>query len=272
MSDWVKHVKAYQAKHGGTYGEAMKAARASWHEKAKAGKAGTQKGTGIIDTIKRGIAKVKDALFFPPNKLPGDAQRVFMRIRDKAIVSFTVCREPINSMVDKALNLLSLGTFNKAKKDLGYDKMFHLFVVCHLRGGETVRIEKNERISIKMGGVPSAAETVEVPSNQSTVDMMFEKARKSMGDHRFFQYNAFENNCQDFILGLLSAVGTVPAEARTFIKQDGEALLKKTPGYLGRIAQAATDLAGKISQVMTGQGRKKRGTQLKKKRVLRKKK
>lgn len=233
MGDWVKHVKAYQAAHGGTYGDAMRAARASWQGKKKAR---VLKGTGVIDSIKRGIAKVKDALFFPPNKLPGDAQKAFMRIRDKAIMSFTVCRVPINSMVDKALNLISLGKYDKAKKDLGYDQMYHLFVVCHLRGGETVRIEKLERISIKMGGVPSGAETVTVPSNQSTVDMMFEKARKSMGDHAFFQYNAFSNNCQDFILGLLSAVGTVPAEARTFIKQNADALIKKLPGYVGKIS------------------------------------
>lgn len=259
MGDWVKHVKAYQAAHGGTYGDAMKAARASWQGKKKAR---VLKGTGVIDSIKRGIAKVKDALFFPPNKLPGDAQKAFDRLKDATITKIMVNRAPINSGVDKALNMISLGKYDKAKKELGYDKMFHLSMVLYTNKGK-IAVQKLERISIRPGG-SGGGESIDLPyTTGDTLASFMEKARRKMGDHAFFQYNAFENNCQDFILGCLQANGALSAAARTFIKQDADALIKKLPGYVGRIAQAATDLGGKVRQALTGQGRR---------RVLRKKK
>ena len=126
-----------------------------------------------------------------------------------------------------------------------------------------IAVQKLERISIRPGG-SGGGESIDLPyTTGDTLASFMEKARRKMGDHAFFQYNAFENNCQDFILGCLQANGALSTPARTFIKQDADALIKKLPGYVGRIAQAATDLGGKVRQALTGQGRR---------RVLRKKK
>ena len=254
MSEWVKHVKAYQAKHGGTYGESMHAARASWKGVKKTSK--KQKGSGILDKLKAAVSAVKSKLFFPPDRLPAGAERVFNKNRDAVIQKIMVNRTPINSMVNKALNLLSLGKFGQAKKDMGYDSMFHLSMVLYTNKGKFT-VEKNERINIASGG-SGGGESIDIAFSGKTFDEFLNKGREKMGDHAFFQYNAFTNNCQDFVAGILQANGALSAASRTFIKQDAETLLKKMPGYLGRVAQAATDLGGKVSQALTGQGRKKK--------------
>lgn len=253
---WIQHVKKYQSEHAGmSYREALVAAKPSWQALKK--KPAAQSGKGIIDKIKKIAKAVKYVFFFPPNRLPGNSQRVFDKYKDAVIQSITVNRAPIYSIVDRALNLMSLGRWDKAKRQLGYDQMFHLSMVLHTNKGN-ITIEKNERVNIEARG-PKEGEKVSIANVPNiTLDAFLEKARKSMGDHRFFQYNAFENNCQDFLVGILSANGILDSGTRAFIKQDAEALLKQMPGYISKIAQGATDAAGKITQVLTGQGKRKK--------------
>lgn len=286
---WIEHVKDYRAKHPGmTYGEAMSAAKSTWKGSKK-----SKVGAGIMDSIKESVMdalipqrkpmrnmqnminritggsktkrkvgkgiidSIKNTLFFPPNKLPGNAQKAYDRFKGATVKGIMINRTPINGMVDKFINLVSLGGFNKAKKQLGYDSMFHLSMVLTTNQGK-IGVEKNERINIQAGGT-GGGQSIDIQYDTGdTFGSFLEKARRKMGDHRFFQYNAFANNCQDFILGLLSANGVLSPEAREFIKQDAEALIKRMPSYVGRIAQAATDLGGKVSQILTGQGRKRK--------------
>lgn len=209
-----------------------------------------------IAVIKDLVSSAKKALFFPPNKLPGGSQKTLNAHAQDIIQSITVRREPINSVVNKALNVLTFGAFKKAMKDLAYDKMFHLSMV--IKTNKThLTLEKNERINLSTTIKRNAGtEQVDVPWSKSDVslDQFLENARKSMGDHRFFQYNAFQNNCQDFLWGILKANGAASPDVVKFIKQDAEKLVSKMPSYIKKIAQFATDTAGKITQVMSGQG------------------
>jgi hypothetical protein len=245
---WIAHVKKYAEENKCSYGDAMKRASASYK------KSQVRKGKGVKEVL----TKVKQKLFFPTNKLPGDSQKVFNRFRDKMVVGFTVGRKPIISAVEKAANIITLGGWEKRKKELSYDKMFHLFLIVHLRGG-SIKVEKNERINITTNASTAGAETIDVPyEGKNTLEVIMENAKKAMGEHHFFQYNAFENNCQDFVLGILRANGGASAEATSFIKQDAKGLLEKMPSFLGKLAQAATDLAGKAKEVMTGQGARRK--------------
>ena len=220
--------------------------------------ASNKQGKGLIDKVKGLVKTVKNKLFFPPNKLSGTSQKVFNKVKDYTVERLMVNRIPINSVVDKAINALSLGTYNKKKAELGYDKMFHLSLVLYTNRGR-VSIQKNERIDVSEGG-SGTGESIDVAYDRAdTVGSFFGKALHKMGQHRFFQYNAFENNCQDFVAGLLQANNVLSPEAKRFVKQDAETILKAMPSYMSRIAQGATDLAGKISQLVSGQGRK-RGT------------
>ncbi len=246
---WISHVKAYQAKHPNlSYGEAMKAAKSSYKRKS---------GKGLIGNLKKAVKYSKERIFFPADKLPGSAQKAYDKLKGATVKSIMVNRKPVSGIVEKMLNFMSIGTYEKEKKKLGYDKMFHLSMVLTTNQGR-IAVEKNERINIAAGGT-GGGESIEIAYDRGdTFASFLEKARWKMGDHKFFQYNAFENNCQDFIIGLLSANGVLSAEAKKFVKQDAESLLKAMPGFVGRVAQAATDVAGKISERITGQGRKRK--------------
>lgn len=251
MSAWIDHVKNYQHENKCSYKEAMQGASKTYTKKTA--KKTSAKGKGVKEVF----TKIKEKIFFPANRLPGDSQKIFMKYRDRMVMKFTVCRKPIMNSVDRAANLLTLGKWDERKKELAYDKMFHLFLIFYLRDGTKLKVEKNERINITTNLNIGSAETMDLPyEGKNTMDVVLDKTQKKMGDHHFFQYNAFENNCQDFVLNILAANGALSEEARKFIKQDAKGLIEKMPSFLAKLAQLGTDTAGKISEVTTGRGRK----------------
>jgi hypothetical protein len=228
------------------------------------------KGAGLWDSIKnlgskaleriKGVKDtIKQTLFFPPNQLKGTSEKTFNKYKGSAISKISVRREPVNSKVTSVINALTGGKLNSAVSDLSYDKLFHLYLVLTI-DGKLVLVEKNERINITDNfDKNSNYESVDVGSvpDGLTFDKFLNTGREKMGDHDFFQYNAKTNNCQDFLIGLLSANGLLDEDTKKFIKQDMDALFERLPSWSSAAAQALTDLGGKLSSLI-GRGKKKR--------------
>jgi len=224
-----------------------------------------QVGAGIIDDIKKFgskvIDKIKQTFFFPPNKLPGGSQRTFNKYKGNKIVSIQVARTPLQSAITKAANWISGGKFEEKVKELGYDNVFHLFMKVKLDNGKTLILEKNERINLDESSPTFSADTkqINVPIQSPIVlDEFMEKTRKMLGDHDFFQYSASNNNCQKFIKSLLQANGLLTDPIEKFIMQDAGELFSSLPSFASAIAQGLTDLGGKVSQLISGQGKRKK--------------
>jgi hypothetical protein len=94
-----------------------------------------------------------------------------------------------------------------------------------------------------------------IPGNP-TLGEFYDKTLKAVGDHQFFTYNAFQQNCQAFIADLLRSNGALTPEAQTFVMQDAQTVIKQLPFYVSKIAQFATDTAGRVRQFF-GFGNKK---------------
>lgn len=206
-----------------------------------------RKGDGLLDTVKQ-------TFFNAPNKLPPSSEKVFKKNRDSQVVSIDVIRTPIASGIEKALNILSLGKWEKNKKDLAYDKMFHLALIFTLRNGKQIIVEKNERVNISdKFTIHSDTEIMNVVLPYTfTFEVYIDKTLKLMGDHNFYQYDAFNNNCQVFIRSILQANELLTSELDKFIYQPTEELLRGIPTYVNKIARFATDLRAKLSQVFQG--------------------
>jgi hypothetical protein len=69
------------------------------------------------------------------------------------------------------------------------------------------------------------------------------KAQEAKGD-AFFHYDAFNNNCQIFIDGILTANGVNTPEVQQFVMQDVSELLSDLPEYIQPFARLTTNLAG----------------------------
>lgn len=190
---------------------------------------------------------------------PPDVRNVLAQYGQGQVYRLSITREPIKSYIDTVLNIISLGQWNAAKNKLNYDKMFHLSMVASLNmpngDKKDVKIEKNEVINITPDiKTPKDAEVMPVPVPCCfTLQTMLDNAKREMGPP-FFRYDAFANNCQSFILGILRANHLDKPEVVSFVSQDAMALMKELPEHIPAFASTLTNLAGFWNRLYKGQG------------------
>jgi hypothetical protein len=123
-----------------------------------------------------------------------------------------------------------------------------------LSNGKTLRVEKNEVIAITPN--PKAhkdEQTQEVPPPPAglTFGDMLEKARKEVGDYKFFSYSAKDNNCGNFIEYILRANGMESEQTKDYIGQDTKTILAGFP-TLRKVMNTITDIAGRANVLLEG--------------------
>ena len=184
-------------------------------------------------------------------------REIIKKYGNQEIQSMTISRNPIQTAIVKLLNVLSLGKVEQRMDDKDYDKLFHLRLIVKLKSGENIAIEKNESINIqtKPKKLPKAEfkEISNIPQG-ITLNNLLENAQKIMGN-KYFNYSASENNCQDYIIGILSGSNIGTQEDKDFVKQDIASLFKNL-GYLKNLSNKVTDLGGRFNEVLYGAGMK----------------
>jgi len=180
------------------------------------------------------------------------------------VTTLTVRRAPVGSMLHTALNAISLGTWNKSRNEFGYDKLYHLGLIINRR----YITQRLSRVTVTLKDADSpGSEFMEVDLKNNanelfTLKSMLQKTEKSVGPNVFFKYDAFKNNCQNFVLNILVANGLNNKALQEFILQPVDDLLKAQPQYMQTVSNTLTNLgqitgAGKSAKTaMKGSGAK----------------
>jgi hypothetical protein len=179
---------------------------------------------------------------------------------NRPIVRMFVRRDPIQSAIDTALNFISIGSWNVLKQKYGYDTFYHLQLEVVVRVSDSddtnarFVLQKNEVIDVSPAQ-PSTDKTemVEVPMSEGhTMNSLLSNAKQTMGE-KFFYYDAFHNNCQDFVGALLAGSGLQRPDVAGFIKQPVDELVKEI-SFTDRVARGITDLGGIVDVGLQGKG------------------
>jgi hypothetical protein len=203
-------------------------------------------GKGIVSNVKNYFHKALTSR-------PGVVDRLIKQYGDRRIMQVTILRKPVQGGVQKLLNLITLGGFNRAKNEMKYDEVYHLYVNMTLDNGQTIGIEKNQRVNVAAAGFPTAgleaSNMLKINCNVVLKDMI-EKAEQAGGD-TFYRYNAVTANCQRFISVLMNSSGITGTD--NFVMQDATQLIKNSG--LRRVAGAITDVAALGERAILGHGR-----------------
>ena len=215
-----------------------------------------QRGDGIFDWIKKGTSAIGRFISGTRQGFSPSVREFIAQNGNKRIEDLVVARKPIFAVIEKAANLLSMGQWEKNKKDFAYDKMFHLYLFFVLEG-QTYKIEKNEVIMISRGDITADTETMQVPRpTMLFFNDFLNNAQNIVTPTEFFQYHAFSTNCQHFIKTLLQGNRLLTPQLNNFIMQDANAIIKGLPIFKN-IADTTTNLAGRIDHALYGSGRKR---------------
>lgn len=190
---------------------------------------------------------------YPPN-----ARKVIEQHGSKSIKNMVIIRQPIQSFINKVFNGLTFGAFQKKLDELPYDDLFHLRMVVTLEDGTRIQIEKADVINVSTTiTAHSRQENMDVPINKTlTLTDLLNGGQNVLGSNTF-SYRAFGNNCQDYQMALLKGSSLDTPALTTFVKQDTSELATLSPALV-KVANAATDLGGKMNEIIKGTGIKKK--------------
>jgi hypothetical protein len=205
-----------------------------------------------IKNVASSVANRIKTTFTGRNTLQPIARRVMEQHGDERIVNVVLHREPIQSAINKIINVLSFG--NQA-----YDTLFHLYMIVTTDKGTRIMIQKNAVIdittSIKSPHANDETFNVVVDKN-ITLNELMEKTKNYMGGN-FLRYSAQGANCQNFIDSILTANNINSSSAKHFVNQDAKKIFSRLPGGFSKFADAMTGIASKADVMLNGVGRRK---------------
>lgn len=217
-------------------------------------KSNNENGNGLTDLVKEGYTRVKNFIKGPREYAPPSFQHFLNQYGSIPIVSIAVARKPIKSGIKYLADIISHGKFSERRRQLGYDDVFHNYLLVTLNNGLVVLLEKNQVWTGRLAK-PNDFQNVHPIRllKHENMNEMFYNASKRGKD--FWIYHPSESNCQIGVKDLIDSNGLNKnlnkATEEIVNPQDGKALLD-TLGKLRNVPAAITDLAGRLDRLYEG--------------------
>ena len=192
------------------------------------------------------------------NKYTTATQNWINKNKNNTVRTLTIRRAPIAKGLTLAFDLITAGKWSPGVKAAGYDNMYHLSMVITNQDGKPSQLEKLANLNYT-DTVTEQPDTVyrniSVPSG-IIIGEMLAKTHAAMGDDKYFKYDAFSYNCQNFIYNLLKANGMGTQADYDWLLQPISVLLANQPGFLPGLAKTVTNI-GAIWGTLFGGGEKR---------------
>ena len=217
----------------------------------------------VKDVASNVVGRVSGVFTGRGDNYPPAERAILEKYGNSQIVGLCLYREKVASGVNKLANVISLGQFNKVKNEYGIDQLYHLMLVVSVNYNDQIvpiLVEKNEVINLhEYPNIKPEAEKQELslPANfNHTFGQLLENGQKFMGS-KWFSYDAFNNNCQDFLMAIILSNPPLEKENPTaikFIKQDTTGLTRDLSGTTKNLFSGITTLANRLNVLAKGKG------------------
>lgn len=227
MNQWILFVKKFAEENNLKYNEALKLAR-PYYNKPK------QHGGGDLLNVYNRIQGIYD--------YTAKSKQYLEKYGNHQIIRIEIRRKPISVSkileIIKSLNSKIRENFNNKP----YDELFHLYMILTLNNNKKILVEKNQVINIDEYKKNENTEMIELPlmNKQITLNELLTNTKTKM-KNKYFTYDAFKNNCQDFLKNIIISNNLSNNQVIEFVKQDVKNLLSKTSQYYLKLI---TDSAG----------------------------
>ena len=181
------------------------------------------------------------------DQAPKRFRETFEQFKDNLIVGLYIGRSPINKILRMIVNAITFGHMNKRAKELGYDDVFHLYMLIKLDNGSILKLHKEA--TVKLTNLTQRDYKALKHEEHSGFELplldsiSLEQFITQFADHpTVWEYDVVRNNCQQFLLHVLKKNGVkLNQEQFRFIIQDAFSLLRNSP-TLAYLFRKITDL------------------------------
>ena len=185
-------------------------------------------------------------------KRPKKMNKLLQTYGDWNVSIVRVCRTPVQKGVQAALNLFTLGHWEKAKKKLQYDDIFHLYLILDLKDPNSskikrIRMELNQRLNIEENAkVKSSSSCIRTPIH-GKIKLSELVSNAERADKNLYKWKPY-HNCQVFVASILSGSGLYTDEVNKFVRQDVGELLPSS--LLEKLVRGTVDTAALFSSFL----------------------
>lgn len=206
--------------------------------------------------------------------MPQKVRQLLEQVGDNPVLKIQLGRTPVEAVLILFLNLVSLWKFSNKQLELGYDEIYHNYLLITIQNekklnvlqnifqtskdviGSTIyKLEKAHRVRLTKPVFPT--EFIDIYDIPLTSNKLFTLNRlitiASNIDKHFYTYDAANNNmCQTFVENIVDINGLTPNiidnATRIALKpQDAKALIA-TLGSRSDVVKRITDLGGKLDK------------------------
>lgn len=164
-----------------------------------------------------------------------------------------ICRKPLMKGVEIFINAITLGKYDRIKKEQNYDQIFHLYLMILLSNGMWMLLEKNEQVVLKPSEISEVRDfqhiMILLEPNVLSLREFVENAIQVMGNNEFFIYDGLTSNCQMFVTDVLRSNNLWDTGYDLFVNQPITTSLEEVKG-LKTIMRKITDLGAITKQIM----------------------
>lgn len=223
-------------------------------------------GAGLMDVLNSGMDWVKDK-FTKRTSYNNISARTLKQYGEYKVMAITVAKKPIMKVLDKVIDFISIGKWGSLKKKYGFDQMMHLGMIITVKTPDgklqPIMCEKVDAVTIQprvtISGHGASHMQAPVQPGMFTLKQLLDKARESVGDKTFFDYDPFRNNCQSFTKYILEACNAWTEKVKEFVFQDVAELSKEMPEFSKKFMKATTDI-GQLANKWLGKGKHRGGS------------
>jgi hypothetical protein len=171
---------------------------------------------------------------------------------DEPIESITVGRVPLSKAIATAMSALTLGKFDKAKANKGYDDFFHLFYVINGK----YRLEKNQNVNLIDNYKPvDNQENFNVDLGGlkgKTINEFIKNGEAVMGEKDYWgNYDGLVKNCQNWVMQNMKANGVYTQALKDFTFQDTQELIDEVNPYVKGAMKEVTSVASALDKFVS---------------------
>lgn len=208
--------------------------------------------------------------------MPKRVRKILEEFGDIPIVKLQLGRTPVQAALVLILNLLSGWKFNKKQLELGYDEIYHNYLLVTIQDekesdaletrivsdddsipSNVYKLDKAQRV--RLADTKARADFVETYEIPLTSNKVFTLNRlittASNIDKQFYTYDAGNNNmCQTFVENIIDINGLtsniVNETVRTALKPQDARALVATLGSRSDIVKQITDFGGRLDAIV----------------------
>lgn len=135
-------------------------------------------------------------------------------------------RQPFGKMVTFIFNIISLFNYNKYIKESLDNFPYHSALIFEIKTKEGLKfllLEKNNCINICETFLINKTydfKYIPIQKNKFTLKEILNKTQARIGDHKYFNWNIYENNCQEFTKEILITLNKYTDKYKDFIIKD----------------------------------------------------